>query len=114
MVLPGGAATRHMIGAAELARLAPGALVVNVGRGSSLDQDALMAALHEGQLGGAGLDVVEPEPLPAEHPLWDAPNLLLSPHLGGRDVRQGARLFALIEENVRRFLAGEELLHIVP
>ncbi len=114
MTLPGGKATERMIGATELALLAPGAVVVNVGRGSSLDQDALAAALRSGHLRGAGLDVVEPEPLPPEHPLWDAPNLLISPHLGGRDVRQPARLYALIEENTRRFLAGEELLHRVP
>jgi phosphoglycerate dehydrogenase-like enzyme len=114
MALPGGKATERMIGAAELALLAPGAVVVNVGRGSSLDQEALAAALRGGHLGGAGLDVVEPEPLPPEHPLWDAPNLLISPHVGGRDVGQPARLYALIEENMRRFVAGEGLLHLVP
>lgn len=113
MALPGGATTRHMIGAAELALLAPGAVLVNVGRGSSVDQQALAAALREGRLGGAGLDVVEPEPLPADHPLWDCPNLLITPHLGGRDLRQPDRLRQLIESNIARFLAGEELLHSV-
>ncbi len=114
MALPGGAATQGMIGARELALLAPGAVVVNVGRGSSVDQAALAAALTEGRLGGAGLDVVEPEPLPAGDPLWECPNLLISPHLGGRDLRQPDRLRGLIESNIARFLAGEPLLHEVP
>jgi phosphoglycerate dehydrogenase-like enzyme len=114
MALPGGKVTERMIGAAELALLAPGAVVVNVGRGSSLDQEALAAALRSFHLRGAGLDVVDPEPLPPEHPLWDAPNLLITPHVGGRDERQPAKLYALIEENLRRFRAGETLLHAVP
>jgi phosphoglycerate dehydrogenase-like enzyme len=89
-------------------------VVVNVGRGGPLDQEALAAALRSFHLRGAGLDVVDPEPLPPKHPLRDAPKLLITPHLGGRDERQPAQLHALIEEKLRRFRAGETLLHAVP
>jgi phosphoglycerate dehydrogenase-like enzyme len=89
-------------------------VVVNAGRGGSLDQEALAAALRGFHPRGAGLDVVDPEPLPPEHPLRDAPNLLITPHLGGRDERQPAQLHALIEEKLRRSRAGETPLHAVP
>lgn len=109
MALPGGAATARMIGAAELAGLPPGALLVNIGRGGSLDHEALAEALQAGRLGGAGLDVTAPEPLPEGHPLWSCPHLLISPHVGGRDARQPRMLLALLDANIRRFLAGEAL-----
>lgn len=111
LTLPGGTATAGMIGRAEIAALPPGAMLVNVGRGSSLNHAALDAALREGRLGGAGLDVTEPEPLPRGHPLWSCPNLLITPHVGGRDRLQPERLLRFFEENLRRFLAGEALLH---
>jgi len=110
-VLPGGAATRGLIGARALSLLAPGAILVNVGRGSSLDQEALAAALHEGRLGGAGLDVTDPEPLPDGHPLWRCPNLIITAHVGGADLRQPQRFARLVETNLARFLAGEALLY---
>lgn len=107
-ILPGGDATRHAIDAAVLAALPDRALVVNVGRGSTVDPVALREALEAGTLGGAALDVTEPEPLPADDPLWDAPRLLLTPHsAGGRPVGADAR----IAENLRRLDAGEDLLH---
>lgn len=110
MILPGDAATRHALSSARLALLPPHAWVVNVGRGSSVDEAALAGALTRGELGGAALDVFETEPLPAASPLWDAPNLIVSPHAaGGRP--QGAE--ALIGRNLRRFLAGQPLQNIV-
>ncbi len=110
MILPGSDATQRALSAARLALLPPHAWVINVGRGSSVDEAALGAALHAGKLGGAALDVFETEPLPEASPLWDAPNLILSPHAaGGRPQRAEA----LIAENLRRFLAGQPLENVV-
>jgi len=106
MILPGSDATRHALSAARLALLPAHAWVVNVGRGSAVDERALVRALESGQLGGAALDVFETEPLALDSPLWDTPNLIVSPHAaGGRP--QGAE--AMIAENLRRFLAGQPL-----
>lgn len=86
-ILPGGPATRHALDAARLERLPEHAHVVNVGRGSTVDEDALVEALNAGRLGGAALDVMETEPLPADSPLWSARNIVLTPHCaGGRPV----------------------------
>ena len=110
MILPGSEATRHALSAARLALLPRHAWVVNVGRGTSVEETALAAALQARTLGGAALDVFETEPLPQSSPLWEAPNLILSPHAaGGRP--QGAE--ALIAENLRRFLAGQPLENVV-
>ena len=83
--------TRHLIDAAALARMKPTALLVNTARGGVVDQDALRVALHAGQIAGAALDVTDPEPLPADHPLLDAPNLLVVPHVGSATVRTRAQ-----------------------
>ncbi|KAM7208386.1 D-isomer specific 2-hydroxyacid dehydrogenase, NAD binding domain containing protein [Naviculisporaceae sp. PSN 640] len=110
MILPGSEATRHALNAERIKLLPKHAWVVNVGRGTSVDEDALVDALEEGRLGGAALDVFETEPLPSESRLWKAPNVIVSPHAaGGRP--QGAE--ALIEENLRRFLAGQELKNVI-
>lgn len=110
MVLPSTPETDGALSAARLARLPAHALIVNVGRGSTVAEDALVAALHEGRLAGAALDVTRVEPLPAESPLWDAPNVVITPHgAGGRPVGSAA----LIEDNLRRLLAGEELRNLV-
>ena len=110
MVLPATEATRHALDARRLALLPPHALVVNVGRGTTVDEAALAGALTAGRLGGAALDVTETEPLPADSPLWDAPGLVLTPHAaGGRPV--GAD--ALVAENVAALLAGRELRNVV-
>lgn len=107
-ILPASDATTHAIDADVLAALPEHALVVNVGRGTTLDPQALRAALEAGTIGGAALDVTEPEPLPSDDPLWTAPNLLITPHAaGGRPVGADAR----IEHNVRALLDGTELLH---
>ena len=90
-----------------------GAYFFNVGRGRSVVQDDLIAALRSGQLSGAGLDVTDPEPLPADNPLWKMQNVLLTPHVAGdADVGSAAR-YALVRENLRRYVAGEPLLSVV-
>jgi phosphoglycerate dehydrogenase-like enzyme len=106
--------TRHMIGAAEFAAMKPGARFINVARGTMVDQAALIAALESGHLGGAVLDVTEPEPLPPDHPLWAAPNLLITMHMAGRgNAATWARACQRFAANVRRYLAGEPLEHVV-
>ncbi len=110
MVLPSTPATERALDAGRLAALLRHALVVNVGRGSTVDEPALVAALTEGRIAGAALDVTEVEPLPADSPLWDAPNLLLTPHAaGGRPV--GAD--DLVAANLEALLAGRELRNVV-
>ena len=109
-LLPATPSTRHAIGAAALSALPEGAYVVNAGRGATLDEAALLSALRSGHLGGAALDVFETEPLPGGSPLWDEPNVLVSPHgAGGRPI--GAA--ELVADNVRRFVAGEPLRNLV-
>ncbi len=105
--------TRKLFGAREFAAMKPGAYFVNVTRGGIVDTDALVAALQQGQLAGAGLDVTDPEPLPPGHPLWRMDNVLLTPHTSGQSPHADARLFELLKENVRRFLAAEPLLNQV-
>jgi phosphoglycerate dehydrogenase-like enzyme len=110
MILPATADTTNALDARRLAALPPHAQVVNVGRGSTVDEEALVAALRDGVIAGAALDVTAVEPLPADSPLWDAPNLLLTPHAaGGRPV--GAD--ALIAHNVAALLDGGELTNVV-
>jgi phosphoglycerate dehydrogenase-like enzyme len=101
--------TRGLIGAAELARMRPTAYLYNTGRGALVDQDALIDALRAGTIAGAELDVTTPEPLPADSPLWDLPNVLMTAHTSGATPRHWERGLALISENVRRFLADEPL-----
>ena len=110
MVLPATGATRHALDAARLAALPAYAYVVNVGRGATVDEAALVAALGAGRLAGAALDVTETEPLPPDSPLWDAPLLVLTPHAaGGRPV--GAD--ELVAANLAALLAGCELRNVV-
>lgn len=107
-------ATRHLINAQAFAAMKKGAYFVNVTRGETVDQVALKSALESGQLAGAFLDVTDPEPLPASDPLWDAPNLLISPHTAGAGSTQtGLRIARVVVGNVQRFQAGEPLLHTV-
>ncbi len=91
----------------------PGAYFVNIGRGGTVVTDALVRALQSHRLGGAGLDVTDPEPLPADHPLWGLPNVIITPHSGGDSDGQQERLWQLFEENLRRFAAGDRLLSVV-
>lgn len=110
VTLPATEATKGLLGERELRLLAPGAVVVNVGRGSVLDQDALLRLLEEGHLRGAGLDVTDPEPLPAGHPLWTQPRCLVTSHTSNPPDWRRARLAELVQENTCRFLTGQELL----
>ena len=91
----------------------PTAFFVNVGRGGTVDTDALIAALSKGEIGGAGLDVTDPEPLPPGHPLWTAPNLIITPHYAAWSDIGRERRWLLYRENLRRFVAGEPLLSVV-
>jgi D-3-phosphoglycerate dehydrogenase len=103
-------ATRGLIGARELDLIGPHGTLVNVGRGALVDTDALVAALRAGRLGGAFLDVTEPEPLPAGHPLWSEPHALITPHVANMRAQLDAALAERVEQNVARFRAGEPLL----
>ena len=106
--------TTHLLGEAEFAACKKGAHVVNVARGPVIDQQALVRALHSGQIGGAAVDVSDPEPLPAEDPLWSAPNVLVSPHFAGSgSPRSVQRLAQGVADNLRRLLAGQPLEHVV-
>lgn len=106
---PATADTRHLVGARQLAQLGPRSWVVNVARGPLVDTDAVVEALQDNRIGGVGLDVTDPEPLPDGHPLWTLPNAIVTPHDSNPpSVRLGA--FAdHVTENVRRFVAGEDL-----
>ncbi len=106
-ILPANASTDGLFDAGRFARMKPGALFFNIGRGTTVDQDALVGAL--GRLSGAYLDVTDPEPLPKEHPLWTAPNVFVTPHTAGGHQGEEARLVRHFVANLRRFEAGEPL-----
>lgn len=113
ITLPLTAETKGLIGAAELRAMKRTAYLFNVGRGPIVDQTALLHALTERTIAGAGIDVTDPEPLPPGDPLWDAPNLILLTHYGGLTPKYGPRAYEIIAENLRRFLRGEKLLNVV-
>ena len=106
VVLPLTDGTRHVVDAELLAALPDGALVVNAGRGPLVDTGALLAELQSGRL-LAALDVTDPEPLPADHPLWDAPGLLLTPHVAGNTEGSGERAWSQVAEQVAAFARGQ-------
>lgn len=110
--LPLNAETRSYLGAEELALLPDDALVVNVGRGPSIDTDALVAETSSGRL-RAALDVTDPEPLPADHPLWQLPNVLITPHAGGDSSARIPRLISLLKRQVEHLRAGRTPENIV-
>jgi phosphoglycerate dehydrogenase-like enzyme len=112
VVVPLTPQTRGMVDAAFLGRMADGALFVNASRGPVTDTGALLAELSSGRL-RAAVDVTDPEPLPADHPLWDAPNLLLTPHVGGAVPGFPARAYRLVAEQLARWAAGEQLINVV-
>lgn len=111
LCLPGETVSRPPVDGRALDLLAPGAVVVNVGRGSALDAAALVDRLRAGRLSGAALDVFDREPLAPGDPLWSVAGLIVSPHVGGNGHGVTARLDALVAENTRRFLAGQPLLN---
>ena len=113
--LPGNPSTYHTLNRERISLLSPNAIVLNVGRGTAVDTDALSDALYAGKIAGAALDVTDPEPLPADHPLWKAPNAIITPHISGgyalpETLQQIAEIFA---ENLKRFQAGEPLRNVV-
>ena len=103
--------TQKFVDAKLLAQLKPGALFVNAGRGRTVDTDALLAALRSGRI-RAALDVTDPEPLPADHPLWRAPNVLITPHVAGNVAREESRAYRFAGEQIRRYASGEPLVGI--
>lgn len=113
LAAPHTSSTEQLIGAREIARMKPGALLVNISRGTLVDDDALVAALRSGHVGGAALDVFVHEPLDAASPYWDLPNVIVTPHTSGAMTDYWTPLVALFSENLRRFERGEPLLNVV-
>ena len=107
------AATRGMLSAERLALLKPTAYLLGMSRGGIIDEPALVRMLHAGALAGAGLDVTAVEPLPADSELWDAPNILISPHSSPSSARTGELVGTMIRRNLQRYLAGEPLENVV-
>ena len=113
LAAPGTASTRHLIDAEAFAAMKPGVHLVNIARGSLVDQDALRAALDDGRVARATLDTVEPEPLPAGHWLYTHPGVKLSAHVSWSSPRAFERIIASFVDNLRRFVAGEPLVGII-
>jgi phosphoglycerate dehydrogenase-like enzyme len=113
IAVPSTPATHHLIGPTQLARMKSTAFLVNIARGAIVDEAALVEALRDGTIAGAGLDVFETEPLPAESPLWDLPNVILSPHVSGATDRYSARFTDLFLENIARWRAGATLRNVI-
>ena len=105
--------TRRMMGAEQLARMKPSAVLINLGRGGLVDESALIRALREQRVAGAALDVFEEEPLPADSPLWGMPQVIVTPHISGLDPHLWERGMDLFERNLRAFLDGRPLENVV-
>lgn len=104
---------RKLFDRARLLSLKKGAYLINVSRGPIIDTDALVEVLKSGHLGGAGLEVTDPEPLPKDHPLWTMPNVTITPHIGGMTDAVDRRRFVIFRENLWRFVRGVPLLNVV-
>jgi len=111
--LPLTPATRDTFDARVFAAMKRSALFINVGRGGTVVTPALVQALHSGGVGGAAVDVTDPEPLPADHPLWDAPNVIITPHISSESELGFTRVWEIVRENLRRYVAGEAMLSVV-
>jgi phosphoglycerate dehydrogenase-like enzyme len=105
--------TEGVIGKAELALLKPTAVLINIGRGALVDEDALVRALQENRLAGAALDVFRAEPPPQESPLWDMPNVIVSPHSASTVTQENARIIELFCDNLRRYIRGQPLRNVL-
>ncbi len=105
--------TYHLIGAEELALMKKSSYLVNVSRGGIIDEEALSAALHAGEIAGAGLDVVEQEPLPVESPLWQAPRIIITPHRAGFSQDRHQNVVDFFSSNISRYVAGQPLQNLV-
>ena len=112
LIVPLNSETRHLMNSNRLAAMKDGAALINVARGAVVDTDALLKELQAGRI-SAGLDVTDPEPLPAGHPLWSAPNTFITPHVGGDSRAFEPRGRALVEEQLARFAAGQPLVNVV-
>ena len=111
--LPLISATTNLFDAKMFARMKKTAYFINVGRGGSVVTDDLVAALNAGTIAGAGLDVTEPEPLPKDHPLWKAKNIIITPHMSAQSDLGLAARDLILREQVRRFAAGDKLLSVI-
>lgn len=113
LVLPYTKETEYIIDEEEFGYMKPSAVLINVGRGKLVRESALVKALETGQIAGAGIDVFEEEPLPATSKLWDLPNIILSPHCAATGDNDVLNTCKLLKKNFRRYLEGQELLHVV-
>jgi phosphoglycerate dehydrogenase-like enzyme len=113
LILPLTPESKHLISARQLELLPQGALLINAARGGVVDTDALVAALHTHRI-RAAVDVTDPEPLPADHPLWSAPNLFITPHVAGSTPQFSRRAMQVAAHELKRYLAGEPLQNLVP
>lgn len=111
VALPGTGETERLLDAAAIRTMRRGAIFVNVGRGTVVDEPALVAALREGHLRGSALDVFATEPLPPDSPLWEMDNVLISPHTSALSIHENERIVELFCENLRRYLCGEDLIN---
>lgn len=109
-ILPESASTYHFFDAARFARIRPGAVFYNIGRGSTVNQDALYDSLSSGRIKAAWLDVTDPEPLPDDHPLWALPNCFVTPHVAGGHLAESETLVRHFQVNLNRFVRGQPLL----
>jgi glyoxylate/hydroxypyruvate reductase len=112
LIVPFTPETAGLLGKAELAAMKPGAVLINIGRGQLVDEAALIEALRSGHLGGAALDVFAREPLPADSPLWDMPNVLVTPHSMSTALDENTRMVELFCDNLRRYLGGQALRNV--
>lgn len=112
-ILPETDSTRALLDRRMLRAIKKGGLLVNVGRGSTIDETELIEALRDGHLAGAGLDVFADEPLPSDSPLWEMPNVIITPHIGGSSPRGDDRVAELFLDNFRRFVDGGQLQNVV-
>lgn len=111
-ILPDTPATRHFVGREEMASMR-GACLLNAGRGGCIDTEALVEALRNGSVRAAGLDVTDPEPLPADHPLWGMPNVIITPHYAGDHPGHDREAFQVFLDNLGRYVRGEPLRNVV-
>ncbi|MBO4317338.1 MAG: D-2-hydroxyacid dehydrogenase [Mailhella sp.] len=116
MVLPGSAETTHIMDEKRLRKMKPGAYLLNSGRGTAVDLSALKTLLREGRIGGAALDVTEPEPLPDDDELWDLDNVIITPHVAGQLLLPETlnRIIRIASENLGHWIKGEPLRNVVP
>jgi phosphoglycerate dehydrogenase-like enzyme len=105
--------TTGLFDKAFFSNMKPTAYFINIGRGKSVITKDLLAALKNGEIAGAGVDVTDPEPLPADHPLWKAPNIIITPHNSAPSDQMLERFWILVRENLRRYVVGEKMLNVV-